>query len=83
MKFFIQIASFESLQAVIYPDSHVESAILSCFELSMSPLPHSLSNDLRQDSANVDSPCSKQMRHQALVHVMAYMIDPTAEAYGT
>ncbi|GKF55195.1 hypothetical protein Tco_0165535, partial [Tanacetum coccineum] len=25
-----------------------------------------LSNDLRQDSADVDSPCSKQRRHQAL-----------------
>ncbi|GJX49450.1 hypothetical protein Tco_0276295 [Tanacetum coccineum] len=33
MKFYIQIASFESSQAAIYSDSHMESATVSCFEL--------------------------------------------------
>ncbi|GKE73153.1 hypothetical protein Tco_1535194, partial [Tanacetum coccineum] len=55
MKFFIQIASFEAFeasQAAIYSDSHLESATLS--------------NDLHQDSADVDSLCLKQRRHQTL-----------------
>ncbi|GJW34006.1 putative reverse transcriptase domain-containing protein [Tanacetum coccineum] len=72
---------FEASQAEIYSDSHVESATVSCFELFHVTAPPfnkntqpdyerlsslSLSNDLHQDSADVDSPCSKQRRHQAL-----------------